>query len=292
MKFHLNDQDGGQGPEIRTNIDAWWPHIEAGVEAIVINASGCGTMVKDYGHVLRDDPAHAKAIRVSALARDLGTAGGWCPRCSSVFRICPRTTGNLAPHRVSPAMHLAARPEAQGAWWSPTWRRWAMTSRLLVAKATSAAARPVPIACSIQRWPTSCATANSAIWGFAAHGDCIGQHRLHHPPAKRHRHTGAPLGGSSGCWLAAGTGRCDAQNVSKSSTGNGREKITLRKVAAHMGQQVALLLGLNPSATTWMPSAWAMAMMALHRAKLVESGTRLCTNDWSILMKSMSNFCR
>ena len=72
VKFHLNDQDGAK-QEIRTNIDAWWPHIEAGVEAIVINASGCGTMVKDYGHVLRDDPVYAaKAVRVSALARDLG----------------------------------------------------------------------------------------------------------------------------------------------------------------------------------------------------------------------------
>ena len=72
VKFHLNDQDGAK-QEIRTNIDAWWPHIEAGVEAIVINASGCGIMVKDYGHVLQDDPAYAtKAIRVSALARDLG----------------------------------------------------------------------------------------------------------------------------------------------------------------------------------------------------------------------------
>ena len=72
VKFHLNDQDGAK-QEIRANIDAWWPHIEAGVEAIVINASGCGTMVKDYGHVLRDDPVYAaKAVRVSALARDLG----------------------------------------------------------------------------------------------------------------------------------------------------------------------------------------------------------------------------
>ena len=72
VKFHLNDQDGAK-QEIRANIDAWWPHIEAGVEAIVINASGCGTMVKDYGHVLQDDPVYAaKAVRVSALARDLG----------------------------------------------------------------------------------------------------------------------------------------------------------------------------------------------------------------------------
>jgi glycolate oxidase iron-sulfur subunit len=57
---------------MQRNIDAWWPHIEAGVEAIVSTASGCGVVVKDYVMHLRDDPAYAqKAARVSALARDL-----------------------------------------------------------------------------------------------------------------------------------------------------------------------------------------------------------------------------
>ncbi len=71
VKFHLNDQDGGMA-QMRANIDAWWPHVEAGVEAIVMNASGCGVTVKEYGHILRDDPAHAqKAARISELTRDL-----------------------------------------------------------------------------------------------------------------------------------------------------------------------------------------------------------------------------
>ena len=76
VKLHLNDQDGGTA-EMRANIDAWWPHIapsngEAAVEAIVMNASGCGVTVKEYGHTLRDDPRYAeKAARVSALTRDL-----------------------------------------------------------------------------------------------------------------------------------------------------------------------------------------------------------------------------
>jgi glycolate oxidase iron-sulfur subunit len=57
---------------MRANIDAWWPWIERGAEAIVVSASGCGAMVKEYGHLLRHDPAYAdKAARVSALARDL-----------------------------------------------------------------------------------------------------------------------------------------------------------------------------------------------------------------------------
>ena len=72
VKFHLNDHDGGKA-EMRANIDAWWPHIESGaVEAIVMNASGCGVTVKEYGHTLRHDPAYAaKAARISDLTKDL-----------------------------------------------------------------------------------------------------------------------------------------------------------------------------------------------------------------------------
>ena len=56
---------------MRRNIDAWWPHIEAGAEAIVISASGCGVMVKEYGELLQSDPHYAeKARRVAELARD------------------------------------------------------------------------------------------------------------------------------------------------------------------------------------------------------------------------------
>ncbi|MCA0213519.1 MAG: glycolate oxidase subunit GlcF [Proteobacteria bacterium] len=71
VKFHLNDQAGGMA-QMRANIDAWWPHVESGVEAIVMNASGCGVTVKDYGHILRDDPDYAaRAARISELTRDL-----------------------------------------------------------------------------------------------------------------------------------------------------------------------------------------------------------------------------
>jgi glycolate oxidase iron-sulfur subunit len=72
VKFHLNDQDGGAA-QMRTNIDAWWPHVESGaVEAIIMNASGCGVTVKEYGHILAHDSAYAeKAKRISALTRDL-----------------------------------------------------------------------------------------------------------------------------------------------------------------------------------------------------------------------------
>ena len=73
VKFHLNDHDGAKA-EMRRNIDAWWPLMQddSGVEALVMNASGCGVMVKDYGHALQGDPLYAaKAQRVSELTRDL-----------------------------------------------------------------------------------------------------------------------------------------------------------------------------------------------------------------------------
>jgi glycolate oxidase iron-sulfur subunit len=72
VKFHLNDQQGGLA-QMRANIDAWWPFIESGkVEAIVMNASGCGVTVREYGHHLKHDPAYAdKARRVNELTRDL-----------------------------------------------------------------------------------------------------------------------------------------------------------------------------------------------------------------------------
>ena len=72
VNYHL----AAHGPgleEMRRNIDAWWPRIEAGAEAIISTATGCGSMLADYGKLLAGDPAYAeKARRISALARDIG----------------------------------------------------------------------------------------------------------------------------------------------------------------------------------------------------------------------------
>jgi glycolate oxidase iron-sulfur subunit len=72
IRLHLSDHEGALD-HMRRNIDAWWPLVAAGsVEAIVMNASGCGVTVKEYGHSLRHDPAYAeKARRVADLTRDL-----------------------------------------------------------------------------------------------------------------------------------------------------------------------------------------------------------------------------
>jgi glycolate oxidase iron-sulfur subunit len=76
IRHHLNDQAGAAN-DARRNIAAWWPLIEAGAEAILINASGCGAMVKDYAHLLADDPEWAaRAKQVVERTRDLAE---WLP---------------------------------------------------------------------------------------------------------------------------------------------------------------------------------------------------------------------
>ncbi|MBC7861208.1 MAG: glycolate oxidase subunit GlcF [Burkholderiaceae bacterium] len=71
IRYHLNDQDGGLD-DMRRNIDAWWPYVADGVEAIMMTASGCGATVKEYSHLLSHDPAYAeKAETISMLTRDL-----------------------------------------------------------------------------------------------------------------------------------------------------------------------------------------------------------------------------
>ena len=72
LVHHLG-QEAEAHHHARRNVDAWAKEVERGeVDAIIVNASGCGTTVKDYGHMLRHDPAYAaRAARISALARDV-----------------------------------------------------------------------------------------------------------------------------------------------------------------------------------------------------------------------------
>jgi glycolate oxidase iron-sulfur subunit len=68
VRHHLNDQAAARA-DMRRNIDAWWPHVEAGVEAIVVTASGCGVQVRDYGHLLADDADYAEKAARCAVTR-------------------------------------------------------------------------------------------------------------------------------------------------------------------------------------------------------------------------------
>jgi glycolate oxidase iron-sulfur subunit len=71
VSYHLSAH--AEGIEfMRRNIDAWWPHVQAGAEAIIITASGCGAMVQEYAELLADDPVYKyKAQRIVALSCDL-----------------------------------------------------------------------------------------------------------------------------------------------------------------------------------------------------------------------------
>jgi glycolate oxidase iron-sulfur subunit len=70
VAYHLDAQHDGLDA-MRHNVDAWWPYVEQGVEAIVMTASGCGVMVKEYGELLERDPRYGtKAKRISELTKD------------------------------------------------------------------------------------------------------------------------------------------------------------------------------------------------------------------------------
>jgi glycolate oxidase iron-sulfur subunit len=106
IRTHLNDIEGGR-EDMRRNIDAWW-HLVSGnaVEAIVMNASGCGVTVKDYGHSLAHDSNYAgKAKRISELTRDLSELlPDLVPRLRSKLRL-PGDATQLAFHPPCTLQH-------------------------------------------------------------------------------------------------------------------------------------------------------------------------------------------
>jgi glycolate oxidase iron-sulfur subunit len=92
IRHHLGDPEGALD-QARRNIDAWWPHLDS-VEAIVVNASGCGAMVKDYAHLLRNDAAYAqKARRIVSLTRD---PVEMVAPAIATLRACVRTSERVA----------------------------------------------------------------------------------------------------------------------------------------------------------------------------------------------------
>ena len=106
LRFHLNAQEAALD-DMRRNIDAWWPHVEAGAEAIVVTASGCGVQVRDYGHALQDDAAYAsRAARISELCRDPGEVlAAERERLLPVLAELRRERGRLAFHSPCTLQH-------------------------------------------------------------------------------------------------------------------------------------------------------------------------------------------
>ncbi|HEX3123117.1 MAG TPA: glycolate oxidase subunit GlcF [Rhodanobacteraceae bacterium] len=99
VDFHLTATEAAKAAA-RRNIDAWWPHIVRGAEAIVINASGCGAMVKDYEHLLHSEPAYAvKALRVVALTLDLAEL--LAPMQQALISTCSQPESPASPRRVA-----------------------------------------------------------------------------------------------------------------------------------------------------------------------------------------------
>ena len=96
LPYHLSDEARAVAL-VKRNIDAWWPHVERDATAIVVTASGCGVMVKDYGHLLRFDADYAeKAKRISDLARDpVEVVGAEWPR------IAPKIAMDVGSQKVA-----------------------------------------------------------------------------------------------------------------------------------------------------------------------------------------------
>lgn len=105
LRTHLADRDGGLS-DMRRNVDAWWPMVSAGmVEAIVVNASGCAQMVKEYAHALRHEPAYAeRAARIVSLTRDITE---YLPELALALKDRVRTDGapRLAFHSPCTLQH-------------------------------------------------------------------------------------------------------------------------------------------------------------------------------------------
>jgi glycolate oxidase iron-sulfur subunit len=104
IDYHLSAQEAARA-KARRNIDAWWPQIEAGIEAIVSNASGCGAMLKDYAYLLCDDPAYAeKAARVASATLDLAEL--LAPSAAALAEACGEpATKRIAFHPPCTSQH-------------------------------------------------------------------------------------------------------------------------------------------------------------------------------------------
>ena len=91
--------------QIKSNIDALWPHVETGVEAVVMTASACSYMLSDYGRLLQDDPHYgARAARIASLARDISQV---VAAEAAALTAALRRAARAQPGGVAPATRVA-----------------------------------------------------------------------------------------------------------------------------------------------------------------------------------------
>jgi glycolate oxidase iron-sulfur subunit len=109
VRLHLHEAEGARD-DARRNIDAWWPLLESGAEGLVMTASGCGSHVLEYAHLLQDDPDYAlKAARVVLATRDISEvvtaeAAGLAPLLQACKPL-PETQRVLAFHSPCSLQH-------------------------------------------------------------------------------------------------------------------------------------------------------------------------------------------
>jgi glycolate oxidase iron-sulfur subunit len=195
IHLHGGDPEGGL-ERMRRNIDAWWPLVSSGgVEAIVMNASGCGVTVKEYGHALRLDPAYAdKANRIADLTRDLSEL---LP--DIVPALAKKLTAKTRRPRLAfhPPCTLQHGQKLRGG---------VETHLRALGFAVDVALNEAHLCCGSAgtysvlhpSWRCRCATASSGISPRSTRNHRLGQHRLHPAPAERHSACRPPLGGGGG----------------------------------------------------------------------------------------------
>ncbi len=143
IRTHLNDHEGGLA-DMRRNIDAWWPLVMRNeVEAIVMNASGCGVTVKEYGHYLQHDKEYAeKARRIGELTKDLSEL---LPELAAEAQAAPEAVAR--PHAGPP-------PPGRSAWYSTRHARCSTASNCAAASRRR---------CASWASTSSCATGESHL---------------------------------------------------------------------------------------------------------------------------------
>jgi glycolate oxidase iron-sulfur subunit len=103
VRFHLDYQAEGLD-DMRRVIDAWWPQVESGVEGFVMTATGCGAIVREYGHHLQHDPRYAaKARRISEMTRDLSEV--LAAEGTALERFKPKVAPKVAFHPPCSMQH-------------------------------------------------------------------------------------------------------------------------------------------------------------------------------------------
>jgi glycolate oxidase iron-sulfur subunit len=108
VNYHLGAHRDGLD-DARRNIDAWWPLVEAGAEAILSTATGCGVMLADYGHLLVEDPAYAERAKVIAsLSMDIGR---FLVGENLAELACDPTVGPVAVHTPCTLYHAMRQPD-------------------------------------------------------------------------------------------------------------------------------------------------------------------------------------